>query len=72
MSTQDQEEDSVRSMWARRRNMLRAVNRCLVTVYENDRREPASERLAQLLAELGHGARSERASMQRESVAKND
>jgi hypothetical protein len=40
-------------------DIVRAVNRCLIMVYECDRKQPVPERLTQLLAELGHRARAE-------------
>ena len=57
MSGQAQDGTSTRPV--RRRDIVRAVNRCLIMVYECDRKQPVPERLTQLLAELGHRARAE-------------
>jgi hypothetical protein len=65
MSVPNQEEATSRqSMMARRRDTLRAVNRCLVTIFERDRELPVPERLTKLLAEVGHIARTRRADNQ--------
>ena len=57
MSGQAQDGTSTRPV--RRRDIVRAVNRCLIMVYECDRKQPVPERLTQLLADLGHRARTE-------------
>ena len=56
MSGQAQDGTSTRPV--RRRDIVRAVNRCLIMVYECDRKQPVPERLTQL-ADLGHRARTE-------------
>jgi hypothetical protein len=57
MNAQDQQGTPRRQMLAGRRQMVSAVNRCLLTVYERDREQPLPERLMRVLAELGHRAR---------------
>ena len=51
MSGQAQDGTSMRPV--RRRDIVRAVNRCLIIMYECDRKQPVPER-HQLLAEFGH------------------
>ena len=57
MSGEAQDGTSTRPI--RRRDIVRAVNHCLIIMYECDRKQPVPERLTQLLAELGHRARAE-------------
>ena len=53
-----QAQDGTSTRGIRRRDIVRAVNRCLIIMYECDRKQPVPERLTQLLAELGRRARA--------------
>src|SRR6516225_9686421 len=46
-------QDGTSTRPIRRRDIVGAVNRCLIIMYECDRKQPVPERLTQLLAELG-------------------
>jgi hypothetical protein len=70
MSGQAQDGTSTRPV--RRRDVVRAVNRCLIMVYECDRKQPVPERLTQLLAELWHRARAETIAASKRRAADDD
>ena len=69
MSGQAQDGTSTRPV--RRRDIVRAVNRCLIMVYECDRKQPVPERLAHCLRTLGI-VRGRRPSLLRNERAADD